>query len=93
MTYRVNAARNIIHFGRGGANNVYHTFRYTDKAGLSRSQVMGAVQRNIRLNLHRLDGPTKGIYSQRVYAGGRIIEYNAYRLPDGTINVGSIAVP
>jgi hypothetical protein len=40
----------------------------------------------------REDALPQGLTKGQVNVGGRLLEYNAYKLPDGTINVGRITV-
>lgn len=76
-----------VTFGRN-ANQVSHAFRHVDAAGLPRSQVQTAVQNSLRgVNL-----PVGKLHTGTVNAGGRSLQFNAFRLSDGTVNVGRITV-
>ncbi len=84
-----NLKNSIIQFGRT-ANQIYHTFRHTDAAGLPRTLVTSVVQNSLHSIMSRLQ-PGQTIY-QMVIINGKRIEYAAHMLPDGTINVGRITV-
>lgn len=76
-----------IQFGNN-ANQVFHTFRHTDALGLARADVQSAVQTHL-----------SGAYSQMVQGkpfnqmievSGQRLQYTAYLLKSGAINVGRI---
>jgi RHS repeat-associated protein len=72
-------------------NQVNHTFRHIDKAGLDRT----AVQQTIRQDVSRAaESLSKGQqYTGNVVVNGTRIEYSAFKLENGTINVGRITPP
>jgi len=76
-----------IKFGNN-PNQDYHAFRHTDKLGLSRFEVRSAVETNLQMqsNLIEVGKP----FNQVVTINGQRIQYTAYKLPNGTINVGRI---
>ena len=76
-----------IQFG-GNANQVYHTFRHVDEMGLDRKMVQEAVRKNIGAMSGQIV-PEKP-FIQIITVDGQKIQYNAYMLPNGTINVGRI---
>ena len=76
-----------IRFG-GNANQVYHTFRHVDEMGLDRTMVQEAVRNNIGAMSSQIV-PGKP-FIQIITVDGQKIQYNAYMLPNGTINVGRI---
>lgn len=84
------AGKTEIQFGRVD-NQISHTFRHIDKAGLDRN----AVQQAIRQDLNRMgESLAKGQQATgNVVVNGTKIEYSAFRLQDGTINVGRITPP
>lgn len=76
-----------IQFGKG-ANQVSHVFRHIDALGLDRAVVKSAVETQF-----------SGISSQIVIGkpfnyvievAGQKIQYTAFKLKDGTINIGRI---
>ena len=81
------AASEAIRFGKT-ANQVYHTFRHVQEAGVSVQAAKEAILNNIVLKGSLSPGLTTGT----VNVGGRSLTYNAFKLADGTINVGRITV-
>lgn len=79
-----------VSFGRN-ANQVYHTFRHVDKYGLNRNAVQRAVLSDLRNSASKIQSGRP--FNQTVDVGGTKVTYTAYRLQDGTINVGRIVVP
>ncbi|MBI5610017.1 MAG: RHS repeat-associated core domain-containing protein [Deltaproteobacteria bacterium] len=74
-------------FGRD-ANQVYHAFRHTDELGLARESAMAAVRDDLLVVSRNI--PSGRPLNQVIEVSGQRIQYSAYRLPDGTINVGRI---
>ncbi|WP_250454533.1 hypothetical protein [Caballeronia sp. ATUFL_M2_KS44] len=84
-----NAANDAIQFGRV-ENQVSHTFRHIEAAGFDRDVVQSAIQ----TDLSRLaDSIPQGQYIGSVTVNGVKLDYSAFKLPDGTINVGRITPP
>ena len=78
-----------VTFGRV-ANQVSHTFRHIDAAGLDRI----AVQNAVRSDLYRLGNALPANpYNGQVIVNGMRIDYVAYALEDGTLNVERITPP
>lgn len=70
-------------------NQDYHTFRHVEEAGIDKNAAEQAIRQDLAGKESSLpQGLTKG----QVSVGGKTLEYNAYKLPDGTINVGRITV-
>jgi RHS repeat-associated protein len=70
-------------------NQDYHTFRHVQDAGIDKNAAEQAIRQDLAGKESSLpQGLTKG----RVNVGGKTLEYNAYKLPNGTINVGRITV-
>lgn len=85
-----NAPRLSIQFGRT-SNQVYHTFRHTDALGLNRRLVKRAIERHVRGNASKImEGK---LFKGSVKVSGKELQYNAFKLGDGTINVGRITGP
>ncbi len=78
-----------IQFGRV-ENQVYHTFRHVEAAGLDRAVVSGAIRSDLSSMAANMQN---GLYNGRVVINGIQVEYAAYKLPSGVINVGRITVP
>jgi hypothetical protein len=79
----------VVRFG-ANINQVRHTFRHVDRLGLDRNEVSDA----IRADLARREPVPAG----RLVAGyttvrGMRLEYRAFRVSEGTINVGRITRP
>lgn len=69
-------------------NNISHAFRYTDGIGLDREVVKEAIRGDLAKVADELP---KGVhYNGSVLVGERLLVYSAFKLPNGTINVGSI---
>jgi hypothetical protein len=69
-------------------NQVSHAFRYTDAAGLQREAVRSAVESHLKPLTSQIQ--TGKPFNQVIEIGGQRFQYTAYKLPDGTINVGRI---
>jgi hypothetical protein len=69
-------------------NQEYHTFRHTDEMGLNRIDVKAAVNTDIKAKIDFINQGTP--CNQVVIVNGQKIQYTAYKLPDGTINIGRI---
>ena len=76
-----------IQFGKG-ANQVYHALRHLKEEGVNVQAAKDAILNDIAAKGALPQGLTTGT----VNVGGRVLNYNAYKLADGTINVGSIRV-
>jgi len=69
---------------------VQHTFRHTDQLGLDRNAVANAIQADlVRYRQVRPGVPITG----NVTVGGVTLEYRAFGLAEGNINVGRITGP
>jgi RHS repeat-associated protein len=77
----------VVTFGRN-ANQVYHAFRHVDEMGLARAEVQGAIEQHVSSIASQI--PNGAPLNQIIEVAGQRIQYSAYRLPDGTINVGRI---
>jgi len=76
-----------IQFGKN-ANQTQHAFRHTDALGLNRSVVQSGVQTHLKTVALQIT-PGKP-FNQVIEVGGQRIQYTAFKLPDGTVNVGRI---
>lgn len=78
--------RSAIAFG-ANEDQIRHTFRHTDRLGLDREAVMTAVVED----LVGRQPVSPGTYmTGAVIVGGTMLEYRAFALQDGTINIGRI---
>lgn len=75
-----------IQFGKV-ENQVNHTFRHVVKAGFNRQAVQDAIQYDLQKIGNALP---EGQYNGSVTVNGVKLEYSAFKLPDGVINVGRI---
>jgi len=76
-----------IQFGNN-SNQVYHAFRHTDEMGLARSAVQAAIEEHLPTVASQIvEGKP---LNQIIEVAGQKVQYTAYKLPDGTINVGRI---
>jgi hypothetical protein len=80
-------ARSVIQFGKD-PNQISHAFRHTDAAGLERSVVQSAVEGHLRTVESQIVAAKP--FNQVIKIAGQRIQYTAFRLPDGVINVGRI---
>jgi RHS repeat-associated protein len=77
----------LVQFGRN-ANQIQHAFRHTDALGLDRAAVQTGVQNHFNTVASQI---TIGRpFIQFVDVAGQRIQYTAFRLQDGTVNVGRI---
>jgi hypothetical protein len=78
-----------IQFGQVD-DQIQHAFRHTDKVGLNRE----IIQQVIKNDLNGAAGIlTEGLNKRSVIVDGITLDYSAYKLPDGKINVGRITPP
>ena len=83
------AARSSIQFGRT-ENQVYHTFRHVEAAGLDRGLTAQAITKDLASIGKNLP---YGLLNRTVAVGDAKVTYSAFKLKDGTINVGRITLP
>jgi hypothetical protein len=76
-----------IQFGNN-ANQVYHAFRHIDAMGLDRGDVMAAIEADLATAASQLQ-PGQPL-NQVITVAGQQIQYTAYLLANGVINVGRI---
>jgi len=78
-----------IQFGKV-ENQIYHTFRHVDAIGLNREMVQIAITEDINNAVSSL---VEGLNKRSVIVDGITLDYVAFKLPDGTINIGRITPP
>jgi hypothetical protein len=69
-----------------------HGARHLEGTGLSAAQVESTILQRVTAEASQ-SSATAGSFWGRVQINGTTIEYRAYTLPDGTINVGTYYVP
>ncbi|MGX9773218.1 RHS repeat domain-containing protein [Janthinobacterium aestuarii] len=72
-------------------NQVNHAFRHIDKAGMDRAAVQQAIRQDISRAAESLSKGQQ--YTGNVVVNGTRVEYSAFKLENGTINVGRITPP
>jgi RHS repeat-associated protein len=76
-----------IKFGNN-PNQIHHTFRHTAEMGLARSTVQKAIEDHLPTVISKIqDGKP---LNEVIVVAGQKIQYTAFKLQDGTINVGRI---
>jgi hypothetical protein len=78
-----------IQFGRV-ENQISHTFRHVEAAGFDRTVVENAIRQDLNKAAKSLSA---GQYNGSVVVNGTKLDYSAFKLKDGTINVGRITPP
>ncbi|MBI3452643.1 MAG: hypothetical protein HY057_07425 [Rhodospirillales bacterium] len=82
-------APSTIRFGANEAQRD-HAFRHVDGIGLNRTQIENAIRNDLRPIARSM---SDGLYKGSTSVNGIRIDYHAYKLSDGTINVGRITPP
>ena len=78
-----------IQFGKN-ENQIYHTFRHVYEIGLNRGVIQDAIIEYLNNSATKL---VDGLNKRSVTVDGIPLDYVAFKLPDGTINVGRITPP
>jgi RHS repeat-associated protein len=81
------ATKLVIQFGKN-ANQVEHAFRHIDEIGLDRAEVQAAVEQHLQSAASLLQ-PGKPL-NQIIEVTGQRIQYTAFLINNGVINVGRI---
>jgi hypothetical protein len=68
-----------------------HGARHLAESGLEQRDVEAAIESQVRASVSKAS--STGSFWGRVTVSGRIIEYRAYTLPSGVINVGTYYAP
>ena len=80
-------SQTTVRFG-ANANQVSHAFRHTDELGLDRTVVQSAVQKHFNgVSSQIVQGKP---FNQVIDVAGQRIQYTAFKLSDGTVNIGRI---
>lgn len=81
------AAMILIQFGKT-ENQVYHAFRHIDAMGLDRSLVKTTISKHFKTVASEVE-PGKP-FNQIIEINGKKVQYTAFKLEDGTFNIGRI---
>ena len=77
----------FLRFGKG-ANQVSHAFRHTDALGLARETVVTAIRTHFKgVSSQIVKGQP---FNQTIVVAGQRIQYTAFKLENGTVNIGRI---
>ncbi len=76
-----------VQFGKG-QNQIHHAFRHTDALGLDRALVQSSVQEHLKTVANQVISGKP--FNQIIHVAGQKIQYTAFRLPNGTFNIGRI---
>lgn len=77
----------LVQFGKT-ENQVYHTFRHIEKMGLNKTVVQNAIMKHFQTVYKEIkEGQS---LNKVITVQGQQIQYSAYKLSDGTINIGRI---
>ena len=76
-----------IQFGNN-PNQIYHAFRHTDDLGLDRESVKKAVIADLSKCANQV--PNGKPFNQKITVNGIDLQYTAFKLKNGTLNVGRI---
>jgi hypothetical protein len=79
--------KSSIQFG-SNSNQVYHTFRHIDQLGLDRATVSKAVSSDLKSISSSIK--TGQTVNRIISVEGKSLQYTAYKLQNGTLNVGRI---
>jgi RHS repeat-associated protein len=83
----VEESKLLIQFGKV-ENQVFHAFRHTDKLGLDKGVVASAVESHLKSVVTQVvEGKP---FNQIINVQGKNIQYTAYKLADGSFNIGRI---
>jgi hypothetical protein len=69
-------------------NQIFHTFRHTDALGLDRTLVQSSIQTHFKTVSSQVVAGKP--FNQIIEIGGQRIQYTAFKLSDGTFNIGRI---
>jgi RHS repeat-associated protein len=76
-----------VQFGKT-ENQISHAFRHTDALGLNRSLVQSTIQNHFKTVSSQVVAGKP--FNQIIEIGGQRIQYTAFKLSDGTFNIGRI---
>lgn len=83
----INGVKILVQFGKT-ENQIYHTFRHIEKMGLNKTVVQNAIMKHFRTIYKEIkEGQS---LNKIITVEGQQIQYSAYKLSDGTVNIGRI---
>jgi len=88
----VNADHVLAVLGMAATVTYGHGARHLAGTSLNQGDVEAAINRDIQTGVKNATQPT-GNFWGRVNVGGQTVEYRAFTLPNGTINVGTYYIP
>jgi hypothetical protein len=77
-----------VQFGNGTENQTYHAFRHTDELGLDREAVRSSVLSDIKKAFSNIQAGKP--FNKVIEVAGQKIQYTAFKLANGKINIGRI---
>lgn len=77
----------VVQFGKT-ENQIHHAFRHTDALGLNRSLVQSTIRNHFKAVSSQV--PVGKPLNQIIEIGGKRIQYTAFKISDGTFNIGRI---
>jgi hypothetical protein len=84
----MNGGQDVV-FGQD-ANQISHTFRHPDELGLDRTEVMDAIRADLQPYLPLSRRPGDALLVGNVTVDGIELQYHAYSVNEGLVNVGRI---
>jgi hypothetical protein len=82
-----NGTKIVIQFGKT-ENQIYHAFRHTDALGINRSLVQSTIETHFKTISSQVIAGKH--FNQIIEISGQRIQYTAFKLPNGTFNIGRI---
>lgn len=84
---KVRNVKTKVQFGKTD-NQIYHTFRHTDQLGISRDIIKTRIESHLQLVHKKIE--TSKPYNGIITIGKQKLQYTAYKLDNGIINIGRI---
>jgi RHS repeat-associated protein len=84
--------KQLVELGLAATVVFGHGARHLEGSGLKQDAVESAIQEDVQATIKGATQPTTNFWG-RVTVDGKVIEYRAYTLPSGTINVGTYYIP
>lgn len=81
------ASKTTIQFGNN-ANQTYHVFRHIDELGIDRNVVKSAIEKHVKAITPQIVSGRP--CNQIINVAGKNLQYTAYKLSNGVINIGRI---
>jgi RHS repeat-associated protein len=84
--------KQLVELGLAATVVFGHGARHLEGSGLKQDAVESAINEDVQATIKGATQPTTNFWG-RVTVDGKVIEYRAYTLPSGTINVGTYYIP